>query len=231
MKNDINLAVFTTHKAGSMFIFEICLEISRIKEIDLYSPNQSKDSEFWLEQKASIENRKGFFAPLRWMRPTHLDCKKILHLRDPRDILTSYYYSHRYSHALINDRVKKRRAHAIEEGVDGHVLRLLKSTKKRFEQYIPLLEDATFLKYEDMVTDFPLWVSSFIEPFEFDDVEDVVSYLIDKYAEEFKVESEDVYRHKRQILPGDHRRKLKPETIEILNSELSDVMRVFGYDL
>ena len=44
----------------------------------------------------------------------------------------------------------------------------------------------------------------------------------------FDVE-EDIYSHKRQVTPGDHKRKLLPETIDRLNSEFGEVLDVLGY--
>ena len=41
--------------------------------------------------------------------------------------------------------------------------------------------------------------------------------------------SENLMKHKRQVIPGDHRRKLKPETIATLNSDLADILDRYGY--
>ena len=44
---------------------------------------------------------------------------------------------------------------------------------------------------------------------------------------DFAVDVEDVMRHKRQVQPGDFRRKLKAETIDLLNLEFDDVIPTF----
>ena len=40
---------------------------------------------------------------------------------------------------------------------------------------------------------------------------------------------ENKMKHKRQVTPGDHRRKLKPETIAKLNTDLADILTRYGY--
>ncbi|QKD83329.1 hypothetical protein HPC62_14990 [Thermoleptolyngbya sichuanensis A183] len=48
--------------------------------------------------------------------------------------------------------------------------------------------------------------------------------LFEAHKADFQVEDEDVYRHKRQVLPGDHTRKLQPETIAVLNEKFAEVL-------
>lgn len=40
---------------------------------------------------------------------------------------------------------------------------------------------------------------------------------------------EDAARHKRQVPPGDHRRKLRPETIAAMNAVIGEELGRFGY--
>jgi hypothetical protein len=44
-------------------------------------------------------------------------------------------------------------------------------------------------------------------------------------------EREDQKKHIRQKKPGDHKRKLKPETIEVLNSEFGAVLKALQYPI
>jgi hypothetical protein len=55
--------------------------------------------------------------------------------------------------------------------------------------------------------------------------------LLQKVTSEvsFAVDKENIYSHKSQVMPGDHKRKLKPETIEILNSEFHHILEKLGY--
>jgi hypothetical protein len=62
---------------------------------------------------------------------------------------------------------------------------------------------------------------------------DVSPSLINKIKSEadFTVQKENISSHKRQITPGDNKRKLKPETIEILNDRFADILDTLGYDV
>ena len=86
-----------------------------------------------------------------------------------------------------------------------------------------------FLKYKEMVIDFHSWMRKFIAPFHFRDEKETVSYLCKKYRNEFNISNEDKWKHKRQIMPGDHIRKMKPEGIEKLNKIFSHSIKTLGY--
>lgn len=227
---DINVAVFTVHKAASMFIHKICNDISIIKGIDHYSKNYPEDCKFYFPKQQPPLNVNGIFAPLRYHVPVNEKCKKIFHLRDPRDVLTSLYFSNAYSHRIHNEQHAIQRPLTQQMSIDDYVIRRASAFKDRYTSYIQHIDGSTFVKYEDMVTRFPFWVCNFLQPFGFDDVDDIGNYLIDKYQNEFTVESENIYNHKRQIAPGDHKRKLKPQTIDQLNSMFSNVMQVLDYN-
>lgn len=54
--------------------------------------------------------------------------------------------------------------------------------------------------------------------------------LYEDHKADFQVEDEDVYRHKRQVMPGDHTRKLLPETIAALNEQFANILKTLGYE-
>ena len=82
------------------------------------------------------------------------------------------------------------------------------------------------LKYEDMVGNFDSWLASILAFLEFSPGQETLSRI--KNDADFSVQ-EDISQHKRQVTPGDHKRKLKPETIESLNAILEPVLAPLGY--
>ena len=59
---------------------------------------------------------------------------------------------------------------------------------------------------------------------------DVYERLVDRQAAKFEPPAgEDIDRHKRQMLPGDYRRKLAPATIDRINTRLERQLAYFGY--
>lgn len=57
-----------------------------------------------------------------------------------------------------------------------------------------------------------------------------VSAFLRQLEANFSVAREDLNSHKRQVQPGYHKRKLKPETIEILNDRFAEILETLGYD-
>jgi hypothetical protein len=215
----------------------------------------------------------------------------ILHLRDPRDVLTSMYFSHVYSHARREGRFNpsdEQRKAWEDEGIDSFVLNraanfreiyetlcsgLLGFDKNRALQVdsgrgIPVTRasrptsasatrispsgsgatqrqsNVVLVKYETLVTDFGTWLHDYLSVFEgivngrrrcfgLIPVRRNLRTFHQKYFEmfrnEFATQGEDVRQHKRQVTPGDHRRKLSAETIKELNREFADVLAVLDY--
>ena len=94
-----------------------------------------------------------------------------------------------------------------------------------------------------MVTDFPQWLQQFLGCFsQFDprpgnfpfrragNPNDLTGLLINRYGDSFDVSRENVLRHKRQVQPGDHRKKLTPQTIDALNQELNTILTQFEFE-
>jgi hypothetical protein len=156
--------------------------------------------------------------------------KIVLQLRDPRDMLTSLYYSTAYSHELINEKMVQRRLQALKQTVDEYVLSSAPDYVSIYERYIAkllLAEHVLFLKYEEMVSDFPVWLDRLTQHCGLSDQVNAIAQI--KKEADFKVEREDVYSQRRQVTPGDYHRKLKSETVEQLNSMFSRVLEQLNY--
>lgn len=177
-------------------------------------------------------------SPLRTFdfEETETRTKRIFHIRDPRDILVSEYFSFGWIHPNEKGQMLTRRRAEIQRmSIDDYVLEQPEfSDWPLDEKFIPLLKfdfenpDYTLVRYEDMVLDFPSWVEDSIEPFEFRSPKRVASRLIKKYASQFDVKAESM-THRRKVTPGDHKEKLQPATIELLNERFNDMLTRFGY--
>lgn len=208
--------------------------------------------------KFSIEksDRPACFGPIRAgaaepIFPSSLDeYNIILHLRDPRDALVSLFFSHTYSHTRTPGRFnpsESERRGWEEGGVDAFVLQWLPEYCRRYQSLVSHLLDrdnVTYLRYEDMIGNLEEWLGSFLSAFHHLNIpqrralfrkhpqtwEEMRSCLLQKFRNEFKIPKENVYRHKRQMLPGDYRRKLKPETIQKLSESLGPLLVRLGYE-
>ncbi|MFD3191529.1 sulfotransferase domain-containing protein [Sedimentitalea sp. HM32M-2] len=161
--------------------------------------------------------------------------RTIVQLRDPRDCLTSAYFSFAISHKPPEDpekrqRFEQRRAALLEMEIDDFVLKRAMQYRRRMrilKRIIDRHDDVLVLTYEEMVTDTPAWLNRIAEFLDQPLTDDLVKALgrdID-----FTVRKEDVGKHKRQVRPGDHRRKLKPATIKKVSKVLEDELQRFNY--
>ncbi len=257
-----SVLIYTVHKAASMFVHRVTCEMASRLEIPYHSVNDSPEKRKAIKQmswRSAVEEAgwHGCFGPIRGgehepQYPEKLsDFSVLLHLRDPRDVLTSLYFSHTYSHVRRKGGFNpsdEERARWEAEGPDAFVLKSLPEYKRRYENHLSHLlgrENVIFVKYEDMVSSPDLWLADYIRAFRhlpiphrkswFRSVpnswEEMARYLSCKFAKEFKTPRENKYNHKRQVLPGDHRRKLTPETVSLLNDELGPVMERLGYEI
>jgi hypothetical protein len=180
----------------------------------------------------AFHSRGYYYGPIGSYReiPSADKYKIVLQLRDPRDMLTSLYFSTAYSHELINEKMVQRRLASLQQTVDEYVLSAAPDYMSIYERYIASLllrENVLFLKYEEMVSDFPVWLDRLTQHCELSDQVNAIAQI--KKNADFKVEKEDAYSQRRQVTPGDYHRKLKSETVEQLNSMFSSVLRQLNY--
>jgi hypothetical protein len=247
------------HKSASMFIHQICGFLSALSGIAYHSPNAPgsgitrrmllTDKEFW-------NTRHGCFAPVRFFVdvPRLPEYRVILHVRDPRDVLVSMFYSYCFIHAGEVPGNTGYRKKVAEEGIDAFVLAiarecapiypgdygtgagvqdLIGNVVTRYRTYIDNLLDkpnVTLVKYEEMVTNFRGWLEKFTAPFPLPDRRGIVEQLVARQHEFFPQRGQEVMAHVRRVTPGDHRKKLKPETIDELNGIFGDVLARLGYE-
>lgn len=160
----------------------------------------------------------------------------VLMIRDPRDALTSEYYSVAYSYQppTARDKYKtfmQRRVKALEHGIDFYVLSESERFRRTYQRYLDALvprRNVHITKYETMLADFPAWLDALLQFCELPISPHLRQELLAE-AEASYPRKEDVTRHIRQVAAGDHRRKLKPETIGRLNISFANVLRGFGY--
>lgn len=157
-------------------------------------------------------------------------------IRDPRDMLTSLYYSTAFSHVPPADRAKgahfwNYRDEVRAMSVDDFVLSRKGEYRERCGVYMQELAgrpNVHVVKYEDMIADFEPWLDGILAFCSLTMSTDSRAKLIAE-AGQSQNTSENRAKHKRQVTPGDHERKLKPETIAVLNADLAEFLERFDY--
>jgi hypothetical protein len=247
------ILIYTVHKAASMFLHKIANDVSEFLGITHYSLNHHKGYCGVIRQsswKHFIESTIGgdCFGPIRSgvaepIFPDNLsEHSIILHLRDPRDVLTSLFFSEAYAHVKNKNCFHpsdEKRNKWEKDGIDLFVTERIDRYKERFHHLTSTLlgrENVVFVTYEEMLSDFSHWLDRFLSAFtHYDSVlhngdqfpksfSEIHRILQKQYSSEFSVISENVFNHKRQITPGDHKRKLRSETIDRLNMEFEQTL-------
>lgn len=173
-----------------------------------------------------------YYGPIGTYRPIP-DMDKyrvVLQLRDPRDVLTSLYYSTAFSHATINPKLLRRRKEALTMDVDSFVLHEIEEYMPIFSQYRESLigrKPVLLLRYEDMVSDFPRWLDRLSRHIDLANFPKTLEAI--RKDANFSVAEENKFAQRRQITPGDYLRKLRPETIAQLNDSFKSVIKTLGY--
>jgi hypothetical protein len=254
-----DIVVFTLHKSGSMFLHRQCELLSKLSGMPYHSPNvpaSGLDARRLLTDRQIWGARHGCFAPLRFYVdiPAIENYDVILHLRDPRDVLVSMFYSYCFIHPGEVPPNTGYRKQAAAEGIDafvlgkssdgssrypgdygtgGHVEDLIGNLPRRYRDYLDHLvghPNVRVLRYEDMVTDYRGWLQRFVELFPIADKQQVIENLAAQSATFFPKRHADLMSHVRHVAPGDHRVKLLPSTISRLDEIYSDVLARLGYE-
>ncbi len=167
--------------------------------------------------------------------PVLANLRLVVQLRDPRDCITSAYFSYAKSHVPPKDPERlrifeQRRERLQEKRIDDFACSNAANYRMRMQVLSDLLADhpdALVLKYEEMVTDTEAWMTRIAAFLDVPMTDDLRAKLAEKG--DFSTSGEDTSQHKRQVTPGDHARKLMPDTIAELNRVLGPVMERFGY--
>ena len=168
--------------------------------------------------------------------PSFENFKVVLVVRDPRDILVSDYYSIAYSHAIPDGEKKEvylsRREKALASTLDEYALHNAPKLQLVFEKYamhlFPVCPGVHVARYEDMVENFPEWLDSLVSAC---GMEISNSFRQDLLAnhEARRPKGENIQKHLRKGMPGEHREKLSSETIEQLNQTFKESLNRFNY--
>lgn len=245
MNPDKSAISLSMHKAGSTVANKIFCkffgakgyEINQISSLVPSSPLSEAD--VFINYQSSIKNTGFYYGIARGAYVSKLsairDLKILVQVRDPRDCLTSAYFSFKNSHRLPIDPDKldkfMERRNSLEKlNIDDYVIKQMNGYSHRMHVLKDIIEDhqdILLLKYEDMVLKTEQWLSD-ISNFLDQPITDALHHQLKKDID-FSVSFENVNKHKRQVSPGDHKGKLKSSTIKSLNEGLSSSLEFFGY--
>jgi hypothetical protein len=159
----------------------------------------------------------------------------ILLIRDPRDILTSLFFSVAYSHSISPGEAGSEqlaaRDRALALGIDAYALENIDFVRNEFISYEGILPSprTKLYRYEDVVFSKIPWLQGALEFLG----ESLPTATLENIVEQVdrRPARERPNKHVRRVTPGDHREKLQPATIARLNDAFSDILERFNYAL
>ncbi len=163
---------------------------------------------------------------------------KLLIVRDPRDALVSEYFSMAYSHPIpeggageggASGMLRELRLRTQRRDIDSSVILQAPNLLRAFEGFREALEapGTVLVKYEDYIFRKRELVRLLAEMFNLAvstaELEEMMGWADQRPA------AEDPRAFVRKVTPGDHREKLRPETIAQLDEMLAPAMELYGY--
>lgn len=237
--------VFALPKTGSVLqdlIFEdICSELNiPLISIAKSAFNQGIEEGNFKAEICRLFVKRGYgFYGFRYF-PAYLrnfnlsQFKKILLVRDPRDILVSHYFSMKNSHAIpqgeMGEKLLKHRATIQDSDIDEYVLEKAQTFLNLFQSYNKIEDDLLkVFKYEDIVFNKSQWIQNILDFLEFDLATVTIKSIAAKHDIFPQVEKPN--SHIRKVTPGDYKEKLEPNTIERLNRVFQKILVKYNYEL
>jgi len=238
-------------KCGSSLFYKLVIQLARMNDRSFVDVAEryfksnivAKD---WIQDPANrvILYGGNIYGGFREMPVTFADAplyregKKLLMVRDPRDALVSEYFSNAYSHGIpppteeaagITNLLEKLRREALHTQIDEWVVDRAPSLRSAFLGYVNQLESTsmTVVKYEEYIFQKPELIRLIARNFDMR-VADAQITQIMGWAD-VRPTQEVPKQFIRRVTPGDHREKLRPETIRRLNQILKPAMDAFGY--
>lgn len=241
-----SFALLTMHKAASTYVGSILQEVFASCGYRTENPaSEAFDAgvdevDYILQNTERFAQSKTYFGPFRTESATPVSAIKslrpIVHIRDPRDCVVSLYYSLAFSHVEpgpgpVRDKFLADRQAFQEMGVDEFCFEGLRRGYDALgimRRVVEARSDCTLSRYEDMVSDFPAWLRDVLKTVGMQISETMLNGLQKDAV--FDV-SENPMQHKRQVTPGDYRRKLRTDTQKALTEAFEADLRFFGYAL
>jgi len=240
--------LFAFHKSGSVLVNALVRDLLTecgVPLIDLPTHLFERGilAETFQCDIAALFPLKGYcFAGFRdvphWLVGTDVlrRARKMVIVRDPRDMLVSLYYSIKCSHVYPAVQTPQFEAmiaswrRDTELSVDEFCI----ASASHFNAVLWMLrgvlrdQDALVLRYEDFIydkvglaRDICRWCGISIP-------EERIREFAAAYSAIPK--GDEPHAHIRQVHPGDHKRKLRPDTIAVLNASLASFLGAFSYE-
>lgn len=234
---------FSMHRSGSTLMHRLLRERARDRNLTpinlerycLLTGARLEDCRETGETGESVFCERGYYyGVLRGWHPVpDLDAYRVvLLLRDPRDMLTSHFFSLAFGHRMMTVEHLQKRQRARRLGLDRFVVSEAARWKEKYAAYFDHLlgqPNVHLVRYEDLIENFPTEMGRIMNHVGWPDPAERWNRLVEEGL--FEVDGEDPGMHKRQVSSGDHRDKLAPETRRALNDVFGSCLERLDYEV
>lgn len=240
---------FSLPKAGSVMLENIMVDLSRRAGLGYFSLETALFEKGVAVDDTPPQASKLFFPkgycyggfrrlPASYEIPILERSKKILLVRDPRDMLVSLYFSITRSHRPPGaeagtealERFERDRAKVSVTPIDVFMKHRAERFSRLYLSYDRILDDPGLrvYRYEDVLYEKRAWVADICSWFGWSVDQDAMHAIAD--AHDLIPGQENEGEHVRKAHPGDHREKLDAGTIEFLNGVLAPILERHNYE-
>jgi len=159
--------------------------------------------------------------------------KKVLLVRDPRDMLVSLYFSLALSHSVppagtFQEAFLARRARIRGMDIARFCIEWSDFVAEEFRGFEPAMaSEIRVFRYEDVIFDKARWLAEMFAYLGIELAAGEVAAIA--AAHDIRPAHEDPAAHIRQVAPGNHRKHLDPATIATLDAAFAATLDRFGY--
>jgi len=239
--------VFSMVKSGSTLLHDLMADICELNQMPVI--DIAKDSfhsgvlfkDIQSDVNAIIQEKGYAYLGFRRMfRDFSLEIdynhvKKILLVRDPRDVLVSLFFSEKYSHSVpekgtSRSAMLKYKQWAEDLGIASFVLKRANMLKLAYAAYDELQQSKQLkvYRYEDIIFEKEVWIHDMVDFLGMTLSDEHVQYLLDRY--DILPDEENPHAHIRQVKPGNYKKHLSPDCIDQLNEIFAEVLSQYNYE-
>jgi hypothetical protein len=240
----VSFFAFAFHKSGSTLMNNMlsdALVETGIPVVDLYAEafrNGVQTSLLDSSADRALRPRGYAYLGLRHFFPFKSEfdfkpVKKILLVRDPRDMAVSMYFSQKFSHETPQDDEKfVRLRQRMQEGDIADFLvkeQTVKHYVARSQAYFDRCprQNLRVYRYEDVIYRKEEWLKDMLAFLEFDIGDERIHEIAEK--NDVRPTDEQPDRHIRQVAPGNYKKHLTDDVIEYLDDRFATMLKQFGY--
>jgi len=245
--NEPSVLFFSTFRCGTQRVDSILRQFCNLRKLQIlnlggywFHRGVVREGEVTEKEKAEkLYAEKGYYFGR--IRPIDegfsLSSYKIISVvRDPRDVMVSFFYSFAYAHTPLNREFAKDAKEAREKGLEWFVsqprrLKVIGDELRWILENTWNSGEGFYWKFEDMMSEFDLFLKELSVYLEIEKSSESLRQEILQDQCNAMSKGGSTLAHLRSGKKGEYKEKLSPDVVALLNEEFRDIIEGFGYEI